>query len=135
MLRITKAQLDGMILHDERGFIDFVARHIQEESPELVLGLPFDSLRDMVAAGLDRARGHGLRTPENLTAFVSIMFEIAPNFDEHPAIARVLGDSSIPIDERMDALFTKLPPSAWEQAERSYDPAAWYSESRNLHLS
>ncbi|WNG62309.1 hypothetical protein F0U59_52150 [Archangium gephyra] len=135
MLRLTKAQIDGMILYDESSFVAFVANHIQEESPDLVLGLPFDSLRDMVVAGLERARGHGLRTPENLTAFVSIMFEIAPNFDEHPAIAKVLRDSSIPIDERMDALFTKLPPSAWEQAERCYDPEAWYSETGDIHLS
>ncbi|PTL75693.1 hypothetical protein [Vitiosangium sp. GDMCC 1.1324] len=131
MLRISKKQFDDFLLHDESAFIDFVAHHIREESPELVEGFPDESLRSLVASGLVRARGHDLRRPEDLTAFVSIMFEIAPNFDEHPAIRKVLRDPSIPVDERMSALFKKVPPKAWEEADLNYDSGAWYPELKN----
>ncbi|HSP80697.1 MAG TPA: hypothetical protein VLQ93_19365 [Myxococcaceae bacterium] len=128
MLRISKKQADNFLLHDEAAFIDFIAQHLREESPELVDELPDDSLRSLIASGLARARMHELRSPEDLTAFVSIMFEIAPNFDEHPAIRKVLRDPDIPVDERMDALFKKVPPKAWEEADLAYDSDAWYPE-------
>jgi hypothetical protein len=128
MLRISKEQFDGFLLRDEQAFIGFIIQHLREESPELIENLSGDSLRGMVASGLTRARGHGLRRPEDLTAFVSIMFEISPNFDEHPAIRKVLCNQKIPIDARMNALFKKVPPKAWEEADLRYDPKAWFPE-------
>lgn len=119
-LRISREQFDSFLLLDEEEFVDFIIQHLRDESPELVDSLPDDLLQSMVIGGLARARGHGLRRPEDLTAFVSIMFEIAPGFDEHPSIRNVLRNPHIPADQRMNALFKKVPPKAWDEADSNH---------------
>lgn len=125
---IRRKQFDDFLQHDEPKFIDMFIEHLQEQSPELVEDIPLDDLHAMVANGIARARSHGLYTDEDLMAFVAVMFEIAPNFDEHPAIRRVLADNSIPLEKRFDALFEKVPDEAWEEAEENYDAGAWFPE-------
>jgi len=127
MLKVRKGQFDAF-LSDEEGFISFIIGHLCEESPELIERIPPDDLREMVRNGLARARSHGLRSPGDLAAFVSIMFEIAPNFDEHPAIRQALDDARVPVDKRIDTLFERVPEKAWEEAEKNYDAKAWFPE-------
>ena len=131
MLKIRDEQFDAFLPQDDEDLIDLIVRHLRQESPELIEGIPADSLRDMVRNGIARARSHGLRSAEDLAAFVSVMFEIAPNFDEHPAIRRVLRDESIPVDERFDQLFERVSDEEWEEADRSYDQRAWFPERRD----
>ncbi len=132
MLKIRKEQVDAFLPRTDREVVDFIVGHLREESPELIERLPADVLREMVGNGVGRARGHGLRRLEDLTAFVSIMFEIAPDFDEQPALRRVLRDDNIPADERMDRLFAPELDEAWEEAARYRDgearAAAWFPE-------
>lgn len=128
---IRKEQYDEFLQADAARFVSLIVDHLQQESPELVRDLPVPELREMVANGLVRARGHGLRADGDLMAFVSVMFETAPNFDEHPAIRRVLQDPSIPPNERLDAIFTRVPGRAWEEAEQRYDAGAWFPDLEN----
>jgi len=67
-----------MLTRDESRFIDFVVGHVRRECRESVRDIDPVSLREMVTNGLSRARSHGLAGPKDLTAFVAIMFEIAP---------------------------------------------------------
>jgi hypothetical protein len=131
MLTIREEQMNAFLLDDEQAFVDFIIEHLNEESPELIDRLPLDALREMVSNGIARAKKYGLRSPEDLTAFVAVMFEIAPNFDEQPEIHQVLQDESIPIDERFDLIFEKVSDEAWEEADRNYDYEAWFLELRN----
>lgn len=108
--------------------IDFIVGHLREESPELIDRIPERGLREMVAGGLARARTHGLQSLGDLTAFVSIMFEIAPNFDEHPLIRHVLRSEQVPAEERLGRLFRPELNDAWEAAAQNYDPEAWFPE-------
>jgi len=128
MLTIRKEQLDQMFTHDEARFVDFVVRHVQQECRDSVRDIDPVSLREMVTNGLARARAHGLRGPKDLTAFVAIMFEIAPNFDEQPDIRRALGDESVPLEGRFDAMLERVPDWAWEDAQRGKVSEAWFPE-------
>lgn len=128
MWNIRKDQKDQFLLHDEDELIGFIADHVRSESPELVGRLSDESLRGMVASGVARARGHGLRSPEDLTSFVSVMFEIAPNFDKQPEIARTLADARYPPETRYQRIFTEVSARAWEEAEEAYDPDEWHPE-------
>lgn len=130
MFKVPRSQLDAMLQIDENSFVSFIIEHLGQESPELIDGISTETLREMVSNGLARGRSHGLRNSGDLTAFVSVMFEIAPNFDEQPAIRRALGDETIPIDERFDSIFERVPDTAWTEAARDYDPDAWFPELR-----
>lgn len=131
MLVIRKEQEDTFLLNDGEEFIDFIIEHLQDESPELIYRIPHDTLREMIHNGLKRAKGHGLSSPEDLTAFVSVMFEIAPNFDEQPDIRRVLRDENVPANERFDSIFERVSDEAWEEADQNYDYEAWFPELKN----
>lgn len=124
-MKIRQEQIDSFIPKDDHEIVDFIVRHLQVESPELIDRIPPDGLREMVANGVARARTHGLTSLADLTGFVSIMFEIAPNFDVIPAIRSALRDPRVPPDERFSRLFTKELDEAWERAADNYSADAW----------
>ncbi len=127
-MKIRRRQLDDVLTQDEEKFADFVLEHVKRECRSSVRDIDPVSLREMVSNGIARARGHGLRAAKDITAFVAIMFEIAPNFDQQPDIRRALADESVPLDRRFDVMMERVPDRAWEEAERSRDSAAWFPE-------
>lgn len=129
-MKIRKDLYDHYLQQDEEEFVDLIIEHLKTESPELVANLPDVSFREMIANGLAKARSYGLNIDEHLIGFVSIMFTIAPNFDENAEIHKVLTDQSIAVDDRFKALFEKTLDHAWEDAEANYETLAWYPELR-----
>ena len=127
-MKIRPEHLEAFSPKDDEEIIDFIVLHLQDESPELIDRIPLDGLREMVANGMDRARSHGLSSLANLAGFVSVMFEIAPNFDEEPLIRQTLSDVDIPSDNRFEKLFERQFDKAWEAAANSYDSDAWFPD-------
>jgi hypothetical protein len=129
MLKIREEQIDAIRQSLEPRFdsekVEFIVQHLKDESPEIVSALPPAGLFEMVSNGMARAKSHGLTALGDLTAFVSIMFEIAPNFDEEPEIFNALRDENLPLNERFDNLFEGHLDDAWERAARNYNPDAW----------
>ena len=122
MLYFTRAQMDQFLTGNEDHFIDFLVKQVKRECADCVRDIDPVSLREMVTNGLARARTHGLARAKDLTAFVAIMFEIAPNFDEQPRIRAALTNPSIPVDERCDRMLEQVPDWAWDDAERNKRP-------------
>lgn len=117
MLTIGKQQLQDLKKSVEGAYARDVARYIRAEHPEAVQALSDEELLRRVSLGIARAGSHGLTWDSSITAFVAIMFEVAPTFDEQPAIARVLKDDSLPADERIDALWERTTDEDWDEAE------------------
>ena len=127
MLVIRQKQLDTLIKGSDEEFIEFLVEHVREEFPEKTAERDDETLRAMVKGGVARAESHGLTTAEDQTAFVSIMFEIAPNFDEQPQIKMVLDDENFAPEARIERLWSPLvPEEAWEEAEKNYSEKAWF---------
>lgn len=126
MLIIRQKQLDDYILQDEDEFVRFLMQHIREESPERVADYPDNLLEEMVRTGIERAKLHGFERPEDLSSFVAIMFEIAPNFDEQTEIKEFLDDEQTPTDEKLEKILETASEEAWAEAEESYDADAWF---------
>lgn len=123
---IRDDQFSQYLQQDEQAFVQLNMEQVREGMPHLVDHLPDDRLREMVVNALARARSHRFTSDEDLMAFVALMFEIAPNFDEQPAIKRSLADPTIPATERLDALFVPELDNAWEEAATNYDYRAWH---------
>lgn len=88
--------------------------------------IPAETLRAMVRGGVARARVHGLSYESSLAAFLAVMIEAAPNFDDHPRVRQVLADESVPPDARLDQLFDQtVLAESWAEIKESYDAAAW----------
>ena len=131
MINIRQEQIEAMLMHNEEKFIDFVVKHVQQECSDDVRDIDPVSLREMVTNGLARARSYDLEKPQNLTAFVAIMFDISPNFDEQADIQRALRDKSVPIEQRFNAMIERVPDKAWEEAEKNKNYDAWFPELKN----
>ncbi len=87
--------------------------------------LPEATLREMVGDGIERARGYGMTSEAGLACFVVLMFVVAPNFDEHPAIKRRLTEEKIQPDARVQGLPKTVAEPDWEDARSRYEPGAW----------
>lgn len=95
------------------------------EAISLVKSVPKDGLNGLVLNGIQRAKKHGLDTESSQAGFVVLMFEIAPNFDEYPAAQRILDDTSIAVENRLEQLAQRMSPSDWGTMNRGYDHNAW----------
>ena len=125
MLKIQKEQLAAFLPKNEKEIIDFIIKHLQDESPELIDRIPEDGLREMVGNGIKRAEKYNLNSLADLTGFVSIMFEIAPNFDETPEFQNVLCDRNVSPETRFSLLFEPKFDEAWEKAANNYSAELW----------
>lgn len=128
---IRKMQFSRYLQEDEERFIRLIMAHLKDEYLKKIKRTSDEKLHEMVVNGLARARQYGLNTDEDLMAFVSVMMEIAPNFDEQPNLHRVLTDVKIPVNARFDALFVPSLDEDWEKAAANDDQIAWFRKSTN----
>lgn len=129
MLVIRKQLFTALERMIDKELENRIVVHVWENHQRIVNTLPRDLLHDMVRNGISRARRHGLRLESSLTAFVSLMFEISPTFDEHPEILRILEDNTVEPDKRIELLLTCVSGKSWEEAGQRYNEVAWFMES------
>jgi hypothetical protein len=99
------------------------------ELPDYTTGIeeiPLAILRQMVSNGIAQARRYGMTWESTLASFVSLMFVVAPNFDEHPLIRHVLSSDAVAPDERIELLWEHITDAHWDAAGENYDPLAWH---------
>jgi len=129
MLVIRQEQIDALIKGTDEEFVEFLVGHVKEEFPEKTAERDEETLRTMVRGGIERAESHGFTTAQDITAFISIMFEAAPNFDEQPQIKTVLDDEKFAPEDRIERLWSPLVTEEnWLEAERNYNENAWFPE-------
>ena len=122
---IRRQQMQAFQREAERLFVGDTAEHLRRHYPEHVSGIPEEVLKAMVRGGITRGRGHGLTFRSTLTAFISLMFVVAPNFDEQPSIHEVLTNPNLPSDSRLDLLTALTTDDDWREAAAIYDVDEW----------
>lgn len=127
MLTIREKQIQHFIAKDDSELVKFIAETIREANPERVADYDDKKLEGMVKIGIDRARSHALERGEDIAAFVALMFEIAPNFDEQEEIKVVLEDTNYTPSERINQLWKRTSDETWIEAEKSYKSEVWFS--------
>lgn len=127
MIHLRPEQLAAFQARYDIGLLDRIVQHVTTEHAEVVDGFPEPLVREMVGNGLARARRYGLTWESSLTGFVALMFTVAPNFDEQPAIHRVLMNARLRPDERFE-LLQRIRDRHWRDAQHLYDERAWFPE-------
>ena len=128
MLIVRQEQIRHFIAKDDSEVIKRIGQAIRA-SDSKNLGI-FDNkkLEAMVEIGIERAKSHGLELAEDLAAFVGLMFEVAPNFDEEEEIKAALEDTNLVPSDRLAQLWERTSDEAWEGAEKSFQAEVWFSE-------
>ena len=135
MLVIRQEQIDILTKGTDDEWVNFLVEHVKSEDPDLANKYTDDELRRMVKSGIERSEGHGLTCAEVQSAFVSIMFKIAPNFDEQPEIKAVLEDERFRQSQRMENLWSPaVPDEVWDKAIEARDDSAWNLEKKGDKL-
>lgn len=102
-----------------------VAANLRQHAPEVVQPLSVPDFEAMLATAVRRARGRGLRDRQRIFEFAKLMFVIAPGFDRHPVIERILGGGTGTPDERFTRAIQTMTYADWERAQKLYDPRDW----------
>jgi len=116
VLKIRRAQLDALRLERHRPLLGRIVERLRRDLAAELAGTPDDELERTAGAGLCRALGYGIETEPELEKFVSLLFLVAPDFDEHPFVAAILRDESIPPAARLGTLLTACPRDVWDEA-------------------
>ena len=126
MLIIREEQIQHFIAADEEQLVEVVSRAIREANPARVADYDDKKLGKMVKIGIERAKSHELTRGQDIAAFVAVMFEIAPKFDEQEEIKTILNETMFPADERFYQLFERVSDDVWEEAEKLYEDTYWF---------
>ncbi len=125
MLVIRKEQIQHFIAKDEQQLSEVIAAAVREACADRVEPYDDKELAKMAKIGIERARKHGLDKAEDLAAFVAVMFEVAPRFDEQPDIRAVLSEPNFAPAARFYNLFERIQEPSWQEAEKRYDDTFW----------
>ena len=126
MLVIRQEQMDALIKGTDDEWVETLVRQTKEDDPEISKKYDDDALRSMVRVGIKKAEHYGFTAADDQAAFVSIMFEVAPNFDDQDEIRAVLEESGLKPSYRLEKLFSSaVPEEVWDKAEENYKEEAW----------
>jgi len=128
MLVIRREQLEAFIAPDETALVNVVSRAVRQANSERVSGYDDKNLAAMVKIGIDRAHSRGLKFAEDIAAFVAIMFEVAPRFDEQAEINAALSDENLTPELNLEMLFARAVEPAWLDAEKKYEDSFWFPD-------
>lgn len=128
MLTIRTEQIQHFIAKDDSELVKLIAEIIRTANPERVAGCTDETIESMVKIGIERARTHDFDRAEDIAAFVGVMFEISPTFDEKDEIKVILDDADSPVEERFEQLWEVTPDETWKELEDKYDAKVWFPD-------
>jgi hypothetical protein len=125
MLTIRNQQLDALRHETVRELGERIHSHLREHHSSVVAVYEDDVLEKMVRGGIARARRHAVVLESNIVFFVSLMFEFAPNFDEHPQIRKILSNELLSPDENIKRFADEVSEYDWTEIEQNKNESAW----------
>jgi hypothetical protein len=130
MLTIRNQQFDALFEARLPEISRDLAAYVRRTCPDAVAALDDEALLQRVLVGARRARRWGFESMFGFAVFVTIMLEVAPDFDTHPRVRALLDvDSPLALDARLQGIAGILTEDEWEELAKSATPSAW----ENLH--
>ncbi len=105
-------------------FVHSVCDHLRAHHPS-VLPSSDQQLELKVRVGVARAQLRGLKLQPKIAFYITLMFEIAPNFDDQPNIWRVLYRAGSEPDIQIDYLPALVGEKDWAAAKAGSGRQAW----------
>ena len=129
MLVIRNEQIQHFIAANEDERVSVVAAAVRKACGNRVADFDDKQMATAVRIGIDRAKVHGLSNVEDLAAYITVMLEVAPRFDEQPEIRQLLGDPNLRPPERFYLMMDRASDKAWCEAERRYEDSFWFPDA------
>ena len=111
----------------DRDLVKVIYWHLRNHHSRSVQFLDKSVLEDRVTFAIQKARRYGLGTVSDLAGYAALMFELAPNFDDHPSFRMILEDPSTPSEAKMRKLAQVITDQEWREVLDLYDRNFWSS--------
>lgn len=129
MMEIREDQITIPISNEE-GFLDwYVGEFIPEHLPEFHEALDNESLREMTKNARDEAIRCGFNDPSSQVHFVTMMWNIGPNFHHFPGFQEITNDVSQPGPERIERFYNEVTDDQAADAILGADDNYWYPDT------
>lgn len=125
LIQLRQSQLSACSEAIDRDLVKVIYWHLRNHHAKSVQFIGKETLETRIQFSIRKARKYSLGTISDLAGFTALMFELAPNFDEHPSFKRVLLDGSIPPEVKMRRLSQVITDREWDEAVRLYDRTFW----------
>lgn len=125
LLDLGRSQLDHCSRAIERDLVKVIYWHLRNHHAKVIQHLTREELEARVNVTVARGRKYGFQTISDLAGYSALMFELAPNFDEHPAFKKILNDSSILPELKLRRLSQQISEKDWREALSLYDRLFW----------
>lgn len=125
LLTLREAQLSACADAIDRDLVKIIYWHLRNYHARSVQHLSKTLLERRIFFAIMRARQHQLSSVSDLAGFAALMFELAPNFDEHPSFRRILSDPVLPPEAKMKRLSQVITEREWDEAKHMYDRGFW----------
>jgi hypothetical protein len=125
LLDLARGQLDQCSRAIERDLIKVIYWHLRNHHAKVIQHLDRAVLETRVEVTVERGRRYGFQTISDLAGFSALMFELAPNFDEHPSFQRILSDPETLPELKLRRLSQQISERDWREALHQYDKFFW----------
>ena len=125
LLTLQHSQLSACADAIDRDLVRIIYWHLRNYHSRVVQHLAKPLLQRRILFAIKRARGYQLSSVSDLAGYTALMFELAPNFDEHPSFRKVLGDPGLAPEIKMKRLSQVITDREWEEALKLYDRNFW----------
>lgn len=122
-LRDGQLQMCGEAI--DRDLIRVIYWHLRNHHARSVQFLSKEILQDRIGFAIAKARRYSLGSVADLAGFTALMFELAPNFDEHPSFKSILVDPALSSENKLRRLSQVVTEREWQEAMNLYDRSFW----------
>lgn len=125
LLDLGSTQLESCGAAIERDLVKVIYWHLRNYHAKVVQFIQRDQLEKRLVLAIARGRSYGFQTVSDLAGFSALMFELAPNFDEHPSFQRVLRDGKILPELKLRRLSQTISEKDWREAMSLSSRQSW----------
>ncbi len=125
LIQLSVDQLSQCREAIENDLVKLIYWHLRSYHSKVVQYIDKEVLHERIIHGLKCARQYQLATISDLAGFVALMFELAPNFDQHPSFAAVLSDTNLAPEQKMRRLSQVITDREWQEALKLHGKDVW----------
>lgn len=105
--------LDGDLRED---IARSVISDLRQSAPHCILGLSDTEIDQRIETSLSKIGEYEIRSIGDIEAFVRLVFQVGPNFDEYPVFRQIFHDPATPVEFLMTSLFKEAAEQDWVRA-------------------
>lgn len=123
-MKITKSQMNAPFVSNPNEMRAAILKWWLEADPNILMDYSFDLLQEMAESARLFAFHYDIYCQPEVCALANLMWLYGPNLDDERTVVRILGADITP-EEKIEALYTKVPDRDWEKIAAHRDEAQW----------